>query len=241
MRSIILLLLCCFFMVGCPDDRQNEKKPDPPKVEAPPESLPGLPAPKPGKDGKIDDLDQAKYEARKYAELAAQAEARYEVISKQRYEDSLRSQVMWITGICLLVAALAGVAAFLVPIGKKACVSVAVGCVVVAACAQAFREAVPYLPWVGGALLVGGAVWIAINWRKLGQSVQAAADHGDRLEKWLIDDVLPHVDDKARGLIEKTISDVKETSQQQAERLGVHNPLQYLRGKAPSLWQRLFS
>ena len=40
--------------------------------------------------------------------------------------------------------------------------------------------------------------------------------------------------------VEKAIADAKAESQQQAQRLGVHDPLQYLRGKVPSLWQRLF-
>jgi hypothetical protein len=241
---MILMMLCCccvVFIGGCPDeDRKDQKKPDPP-VAAAPESLPGLPAPKPDKDGKVDDLEQAKYDVRKYAELTAQAEARYTVVKQQRYEESLQTQVMWITGICLFIAAIAGVACFLVPIGKKTLVGLAIGCTVIAACAQAFREAVPYLPWIGGTLIVGAGIWVAFNWRKLGQTVQAAADHGDRLEQWLVADVLPNVDDKARALIEGTISGVKSESKQQAERLGVHNPLQYLRGKAPSLWQRLFS
>ncbi len=236
---VLVLGYYCLLIAGCPDKRETPAAP--PAAVTPPESLLGLPPPKADKNGKVDDLDQAKYEARKYAELAAQANARYQVLSEQRYEDSLRSQVMWITGICLLIAAIAGVAAFLVPIGKKACVSVAIGCTVVATCAQAFREAVPYLPWIGGAVVVGGAIWVAINWRKLGQSVQVAADHGDRLEDWLLSDVLPHVDASARDLINKTIADVKETTQQQAQRMGVYDPLQYLRGKTQTLWQRLFS
>ena len=234
----LLLTACGPSSCGRPDPIS---KPDTPTIVIPPEALPGLAPPKADKNGKVDDLEQAKYDARKYAELAAQAETRYKVLNEQRYEDNLRAQVMWITGICLLLAALAGVAAFIVPVGKKVLVGVAIGGVVVAACAQAFREAVPYLPWIGGALIVGAGIWVAINWRKLGQTVQAAADHGDRLEQWLTDDVLPHVDDKARALIEGTISGVKSESQQQAQRLGVHNPLQYLRGKVPSLWQRLFS
>ena len=244
MRSVMFLCLAFILTAcgpsGCERKDATAPSPAPAGVAAPPEALPGLAVPKKDKDGKTDDLEQAKYDARKYAELAAQAEARYKVLNEQRYEDNLRAQVMWITGICLLIAALAGIAVFLVPIGKKTLVGVAVGCVVVAACAQAFREAVPYLPWIGGSLLVGAGIWVAINWRKLGQTVQAAADHGDRLEQWLTDDVLPKLDDAGRALVNKTIADAKAESQQQAQRLGVHDPLQYLRGKVPSLWQRLF-
>lgn len=240
MRSILILLVCCIvFAGGCPDDNRKDEKPAAPPASS--ETLPDLEPPKPGKDGKVDPLEQARYDLERFTAAAAKAGARYKMLRRLASEESLDAQVMWITGIALLVAAIAGVAAFIVPVGKKIIVGVAIGCVVVAASAQAFREAVPYLPWIGGALLIGGGIWVAINWRKLGQTVQAAADHGERLEDWLVSDVLPHVDDKARALIENTLTGVKSESKQQAERLGVHNPLQYLRGKSQTLWQRLFS
>lgn len=241
MRSIIIILLSSLFLFGftkCPDSTPRQ---DQPPAPAPADKLPDPEAPKPGKDGKVDPLEQAKYDTQRFSEEAARAKARYAVLKEQAYDDALRAQVIWITGIALIVAAIAGVAAFIVPLGKKTLVGVAVGCVVIAACAQAFREAVPYLPWIGGTLIIGAGIWVAFNWRKLGTAVRSAADHGDRLEQWLRDDVLPNVDDKARDLILKTITDVKGESQQQAERLGVHDPLQYLRGKTPTLWQRIFS
>jgi hypothetical protein len=239
MRPIILMLLCCLvFVGGCPKEERADDKPKPTPSS---ETLPDLEPPKPGKDGKVDPVEQAKYDFERFTSAAAKAGARYKLLRRVASEEALDAQVNWITGIALIVAAIAGVACFLVPIGKKTLVGLAIGCTVIAACAQAFREAVPYLPWIGGTLIVGAGVWVAFNWRKLGQTVQAAADHGERLENWLVSDVLPNVDDKARALIEGTITGVKEESQQQAQRLGVHNPLQYLRGKAPSLWQRLFS
>jgi hypothetical protein len=237
MRAVIILL--CFMLVGCGEPDRVENKPTAPGPSG--ETLPDLEPPKPGKDGKIDPVEQAKYDYERFTSAAAKAGARYKTLRRIAQEESLDAQVNWITGIALIVAAIAGVACFMVPIGKKTLIGLAIGCTVIAACAQAFREAVPYLPWIGGTLIIGAGIWVAINWRKLGQTVQAAADHGERLENWLVSDVLPHVDDKARALIEGTITGVKEESKQQAERLGVHNPLQYLRGKTPSLWQRLFS
>jgi hypothetical protein len=219
-----------------------EERPKPPaEAPIPPATGTTLPddGPKPGKDGKVSELEQAKYDARKYKELSAQADARYSTLKKQADEDALRSQVMWISGIALLVAAIAGVAAFLVPVGKKTLVSLAIGCVVIAACAQAFRVAVPYLPWIGGVLLLGGGVWAAFNWKKLGAAVQNASDHGDRLEDWLRTDLLPNLDDTARETAEKLIADAKTETKQAAQRMGVHKTVQTLRGKLPSLWQRI--
>jgi hypothetical protein len=235
------MLLCCLvFIGGCPskDERQDQK---PPATPPSGETLPDLEPPKPDKDGKVDPVEQAKYDFERFTAAAAKAGARYKVLRRIASEEALDAQVNWITGIALIIATVAGVAVFFAPIGKKTLTGIAIGCVVIAACAQAFREAVPYLPWIGGTLIIGGGIWVAFNWRKLGQTVQAASDHGDRLEQWLVEDVLPNVDDKARSLIETTIAGVKSESKQQAARMGVHNPLQYLRGKAPSLWQRLFS
>jgi hypothetical protein len=234
-----LYAVIAVLLVGCGEPDRIDNKPATPAAVV--ETLPDLEPPKPGKDGKVDPVEQAKYDYERFTSAAAKAGARYKLLRRVASEEALDAQVNWITGIALIVAAVAGVACFLVPIGKKTLVGLAIGCTVIAACAQAFREAVPYLPWIGGALIVGAGIWVAFNWRKLGQTVQAAADHGERLEQWLIDDVLPNVDDKARALIASTISGVKSESKQQAERLGVHNPLQYLRGKTQTLWQRLFS
>lgn len=241
-RFCIFLALTAILggILGC-----NDKPPprdDPAAAVAPGEDdLPLLEKPKPGKDGKVDLVEQARYDYVRLSSAAAKAGERYKVLRRIAGEELLDAQVMWITGVALLIAALAGVAAFLVPIGKKTLVALAIGCTVIAACAQAFRVAAPYLPWIGGALIVGAGIWVAVNWRKLGQTVQAAADHGERLEQWLVSDVLPNVDDKARALIESTITGVKEESKQQAERLGTHGTLQYLRGKSKTILQRLFT
>lgn len=230
MRPVILLGLC-LFLTGCPDDRPAPIAP--PAVEMPTPLL-GQAAPKAGKDGKVDPLEQAKYDALRYAEAAAQAEARYATMKQQAADDSLRSQVMWITGLCLLFAAICGVMAFIAPVGKKTLAAAAVGFTAIAACAQAFQWAVPYLPWIGGVVLIGGGIWGAINWKKLGAAVKVAADHGDRMEEWLKD--LPA---EAREQAKQIIADAKKETQKQAIDLGVDNPLQYLRGKIPSLWQRI--
>lgn len=242
---LLALLAILGAVLGCKDDERKPEAPatgQPPAVgQPPPASLPPVEQPKPGKDGKVDPIEQAKADALRYRELAAQAEARYETMVKQRDEEQLRSQAMWISGIAMLVAALAGIAAFLVPVGKKTLVTVAIGCVVIAACAQAFRAAVPYLPWIGGAALAGAGIWVAVNWRKLGQTVQTAADHGDRLERWLVEDVLPGLDDTMRAKALSVIEDVKIESKAQAQRLGTHGTLQFLRGKSQSLVQRVFN
>ncbi len=229
MRAI-LTLLTLLMLVGCDGDRIEEKKPDTtaPPTLAPPE------APKPGKDGKTDPLEQAKFEMQRLKEAAAQAEARYETMKKIATDDAIRAQTMWITGICLLLAAVAGVAAFLVPVGKKTLAAAAAGLVAIAACAQAFQWAIPYLPWVGGAIIIGGGVIAVINWRKLADAARTAADHGDRIEEWLKD--LP---EDARDQALKVVAEAKAEAKKQADRLGIHKELQYLRGKAPSLWQRV--
>lgn len=232
MRSVVMISLAVLFLFGfgsCP-----EKASAAPPVAAAPDALPEQPKPQPGKDGKVDPLEQAKYDAQRYAELAAQAEARYQTMKQQAEDDALRSQIAWITGICLLLAAVAGVAAFLTPVGKKTLVAAAVGFTVIAACAQAFKWAVPYLPWIGGVAIVGGGIWAAINWRRLAATTKLAAEHGDRIEAWLED--LPG---DARDAAKKIISDAKDEARKQAELLGVHDQLQYLRGKVPSLWQRI--
>lgn len=239
MKYLGWILLLTLVLTGCPGDRPDAGTK--PNVEAPPINPSALPdmGPKPGKDGKVDELEQAKYDMRKYKELSAQADARYDTIQKQHDEDALRAQATWISGIALIAAALAGIAAFLAPIGKKTLVTLAVGCVVIAACAQTFKAMVPYLPWIGGAILVGAGIWAAFNWKKLGTTVKTAADYGDRLEDWIRTDLLPTLDDKARAAAEKLIADAKVEGQQSAERLGVHTTLQTLRGKIPSLWQRI--
>lgn len=232
MRILILIL---FTLSACGDPQPPREKPN---TDAPPINiLPKIEEPKPpaaGKDGKTDPLAQAKYEMQLYAEKSAQAEARYETLKKQANDDAIRAQTLWITGICLLLAAVAGVAAFCVPIGKKFLAGAAVGFASVAACAQAFQWAVPYLPWIGGLMVVGGGIWATVNWKKLGAAVKTAADHGDRMEEWLQD--LP---EEAREQANKIIGDAKMEAQKQAKALGVHDPLQYLRGKIPSLWQRV--
>lgn len=237
MRFLIVVILCFVGMSsckGCPEARID--KPPIPSEDV----FLDVEKPKPGSDGKVDPLEQAKYDVLLYTERAARAEARYEVLQKQKYDDDIRNQIKWITGIALILAGLAIIAAVISPIGKKTFVGIATACGIIAACAQAFKEAVPYLPWIGGALIIAGGVWAAFNWKRLATTARAASDHGDRLEDWLREDVFPTLDDKGRELLEKTIAGVKDESKKQAERLGVHNPLQYLRGKKPSLWKRLF-
>lgn len=242
MRTVINLLILCFLTVGlgscggiggCSMVRPDTD-PNPPNFH--PSGLSPVEDPKPGKTGKVDPLEQAKADQQKYAELSAQADKRVEVLTKQYNEASQRSQANWISGICLLLAAVAGVAAFIVPLGKKILVAAAVGFTTVAACAQAYAWAIPYLPWIGGTAIVGGGIWAAINWKKLGNAVQVAADHGDRVEDWLLDELPGDVRAKA----EKIMNDAKVESKKQAESLGIHDQLQYLRGKTQTLWQRLF-
>ena len=238
MRYVLafLLSLCC---VSCGDDRPADE-PNPSPQPAPVTPLPGPEAPKPGKDGIVDPLEQAKFDVQRYSEAAAQAEARYKVLKRQADEDRLSAQVAWITGICLLLAAVAGVAAFLIPVGKKSVAAAAVGFATIAACAQAFQWAVPYLPWVGGAVIVGGGLWAAVNWKKLGDAVKTAADHGDRLEDWFKEDLIASLPDELQAKAMKLIADAKLEAKNQADRLGVHTDLQVLRGKVKTAWQRLF-
>ena len=226
MRSLILVVYIStflFLLYSCDHDPRSGA---PPLV---PVEFPAGAAPK-----HKDPLEQAKADMLASAEKAAQSEARYETLKKQASDDILRSQTMWISGICLLLAAVAGVLAFVVPLGKKTLVAAAVGFTTIAACAQAFQAAVPYLPWIGGTLIVGGGLWAAISWRKLGGAVKAAAAHGDRIEEWLQD--LP---EEAREQANKIMSDAKAEQRKYALAAGVNNEIQYLRGKIPSLWQRI--
>lgn len=234
MRSVILGL--ALILSGCGASAPPIRADQPPSVPSSlPTPLPAPEAPKLDKSGKVDPLAQAKYDDQRYTETAGQAHARYEILKQQYADDSLRSQTMWITGLCLLLAAICGVAAFIVPIGKSILVSAAIGFTVVAACAQAFQWAVPYLPWIGGTMLVGVGIWAAFHGKKIGNAAVVAAQHGDRIENWIQD--LP---DDMRVKANKIIEDVKTETKQQAVALGVDNPLQALRGKLPSLWQRLF-
>lgn len=242
MRYVILVLACLLVSSCGPSScARVDVAPSPaPSPELPITPLPGPEAPKPGKDGKVDPLEQAKFDVQRYSEAAAQAEARYKVLKRQADEERLSSQVAWITGICLLLAAVAGVAAFLVPVGKKTVAAAAVGFATIAACAQAFQWAVPYLPWIGGAVIVGGGIWAVVNWRKLADTVKTAADHGDRLEDWFKSDLIAKLPADLQAEALKLIADAKGESKTQAERLGVHRELQTLRGKVQTAWQRLF-
>lgn len=238
MRTLGLLLLCLFLcsFPSCPDSREVKAPAVPLAPPAIPTPLPSPEPPKAGRDGKVDPLEQAKYDQQRYAEALAAADKRVEVLTKQYEEAALKAQVIWITGLCLIFAAICGVLVFVVPVGKKTLAGMAVGFTTVAACAQAFKVAVPYLPWIGGVIVIGGAVLVAINWRKLASAVKVAAGHADRIETWLQD--LPT---EARTQALKIVEDAKSETQQQAHDLGVHAPLQYLRGKAPSLWQRIIN
>lgn len=241
MRSLIILTIL-FFLASCLPSR-----PEPPIAWASPLSLTTPPkiatpiTPEPNKDGKIDHLEQAKHDLQVYTEGLAQAKSRVEFLEKQAADEkkqaraeALQSQVLWITVLCLLFAAICGVAAFVIPIGKKMLVAGAVGFTTVAICAQAFESILPYLPWIGGVLVIIASLWALLNGHKLGNIAKNATDHGDRLEAWLQD--LP---EEARLQADKIVEEVKVESQKQAEALGIHNQLQYLRGKAPSLWQRI--
>lgn len=243
MKPLFLLVLCLLLTAcgpkGC-QERANDIAPPTPGIPSVLDTpLPGIEAPKKGSDGKTDPLAQAKYDAQRYAEAAAQAEARYETMKKQAADDSIRSQVAWITGLCLLFAAICGVMAFITPVCKKTLVAAAAGFATVAACAQAFQWAVPYLPWIGGVVLIGGGIWAAVNWKKLGDSVKSAADHGDRLEDWLKTDLINKLPGDLQEQAAQIVSDVKTESKKQAERLGVDRSIQVLRGKTATFWQRL--
>lgn len=239
-----LTLAMVFLLSGCAHGTIVPDLPPLPSIAGPaPEPLD---PPKSGPNGKVDVLAQAQYDLGRSKEQTAQLQARVDGLTKQRDDDARRrdadaqrAQAVWISRIALIVAALAGVAAFLVPTGKGILASLSLGCVVVAACAQAYQAAAPYLVWAGGAILLGGGVWAICSWRKQGVATRTAADHGDRMEDWLRSDLLPQLDDKMRALAEKTIADAKVESQQVAERLGVHGVIQDLRGKTTSLWQRL--
>ncbi len=192
----------------------------------PPPGFVGPPAPAVGKDGKVDPLEEAKYEMQLYAEKAAQAVARYDGLKKQANEEALNSQIRWITGLCLMFAAICGVVAFIAPVGKKMIIAAAVGFTTVAVAAQAFSWAIPYLPWIGGVLVVGGGLWAGINWNRLGKAVKNAAEHGDQLEEWL-----KSLPDDAREQAEKFVDEVKTKSKEKAVAAGIHPLLQALRGK----------
>lgn len=236
MRSLVVLLLI-LGLVGCAGStRPAQSAPTPPLMG---NLLPDLEPPKKDKDGKTDPLEQAKYDALRYQEAAKQSLARYELLKQFAYDDALRAQVMWITGVALILAALATIAAVISPVGKKTFVGIAVACGIIAACAQTFREAVPYLPWIGAVLIIGGGLWAAFNWKKLATVVKTASDHGDRLEDWLLNDFMPLLDDQHQEILKATIMEVKEESKKQALLAGTHKELQYLRGKTESLWNRL--
>ena len=244
MRAVIILLPI-LFLGGCSG---MSVVPSPPIAPTPPgETVPVLPAvvhPKPDANGRVDPIAEAKADSQEYGELKAKyaalekaADERADKLTKQASADSIRSQVNWITGICLLLAALCGVAVFIVPLGKQMLTSGAIGLTVVAACAQAFAWAVPYLPWIGGVLIVVGGLWAAFHGRKLGDAAKTAASHGDRLEDWIMND-LPG---DARAAAAKIVADVKAETTNQATMLGVHSTLQGLRGKTKTLWQQIAS
>lgn len=233
----ILGLCAVLILSGCSlDDAAARVKPP-----APAPVLPDVEAPKPGKDGKVDPLEQAKYDFVVWSERAAQAEQRYEKMRQIAYDDAVQNQVTWITGIALLIGALAIIGAVVSPVGKKTFVGVVVACGIIAACAQAFRESIPYLPWIGGGLMVVAGTWVAFSWKKLATTVRTASDHGDRLEDWLVHDLAPRLDDENRQILLATIAEAKEESKRQAMLLGTHKDLQYIRGKADSLGKRVLN
>jgi hypothetical protein len=246
--TILLAVICLLGITGCPDDVRPAIKTTPPDSSpaAQVEAVKDIPAPKADKDGKVTPLDQAKYDEQKYAELAAkytaleaQSSKRVEVLTKQAEADAIRAQALWIIGICLILAAICGVAAFIVPLGKKTLGLAAIGFTTVAACARAFEWAVPYLPWIGGTILIGGGIWAALNWKKLGTSTQHAAGYGDRLEEWLKSDFLAALPADLQAKANKVIADVKDATKSEADKLGVSNMVQKLRGKKQTVFKKL--
>jgi len=238
MARSALLIIFVLFIISCKQAAINEVRRN---VTPPDEFSSPIPKPAPDKDGKVDSLEQAKYDYE--AAAAAQGRAKYRIaaIRELRAADTLEAQVTWITGIALLIAAVSVFCVFLVPVGKTYFLSAIAAGVAVAACAQVFREFAPYLIWVGVVIVVVGGITAAFMWRRLGTTVCASSDHGDRVEMYLRDDLYPLLDDNQKQKFNQLFKDAKDESKLQAERLGVHNPLQYLRGKKESLWKRFIS
>lgn len=123
--------------------------------------------------------------ARAKAALAvAQAELSAAKAQAQEAEQAhLRSLLAWVSGIALLGSIACAAAAFFVPVGKRWCAIGSLACIGILALAWGLRVLLPFLPWIGLAVL-GCIVVVSVIALRRGQfAAMLAADHADRVEK----------------------------------------------------------
>ncbi len=215
-------VLCLLLLTGCFKSPIEVLPLDRLKPKESPAEAPAAPT---------DNVEDAKAEMLRAKAEAAAAKDRYETLVAVNRQERLAAQAMWVTGIALLLSVVAGAAAFLLPIGKKTCVTVVIAGLTIAACAQAFSWAIPYLPWIGGAILLIAGFVAAVWGKQIAQAVRVSSEHGDRLENKIKADLLPEIPEQLRDRIEALLQQAKQETTQQAESLGVHGTMQFLRGK----------
>jgi hypothetical protein len=112
---------------------------------------------------------------RRYAEEQAAAAA-----AEQAHLSSL---LAWVSGLAQLGSLACAAAAFLVPVGKRWCAIGSIACIAVLALAWGLRVLLPFLPWIGLAVLAGIVVIGVVALRRGQIAAMLAADHADRMEK----------------------------------------------------------
>jgi hypothetical protein len=95
----------------------------------------------------------------------------------------LSSLLAWVSGLALLGSIACAAAAFLVPVGKRWCAIGSIACIGVLAMAWGLRALLPFLPWIGLAVLAGIVVIGVVALRRGQIAAMLAADHADRMEK----------------------------------------------------------
>lgn len=177
---LILILLCVFFIAGwkgCDDGRDQNSFPtvEQPKPESPAERIKALEKKLADAVAKGDELarlstlkdlisEKLRQAETEVATLKAQSKEADKAISEARTE-AAQVKLWWFVGIMGVASAALVALAIFVPSVARWSVRGAVACGAVAALAAFISWLLPYIFWIGLALLIIGIVSVIVYWR----------------------------------------------------------------------------
>lgn len=125
--------------------------------------------------------NQADEYARQWRETSTQKDR--QIAAEHDHQEQVK--LYWFSGIMLVVGLAAVALAIWIPATAKWAVRFAIACGVVSGLAIFLAWLVPYLVWVGGALVVGGLIAAAVWWKGdhkgLEQVVEAVGDAKEKI------------------------------------------------------------